>query len=81
MKVFTLFKPKTVESVCFNRLCKGTATMAFTGRSRNLHIIVGMVWDMMDNLRNILQETSKTNAYWDMGRKSQLTMLSLSALV
>ena len=39
---------QTVESVCSNRLFLSTVTMAFTGLSRNLHIMVGI--SSLDNL-------------------------------
>ena len=58
-------------------------TMAFTGQSRNLHAMAGIftldnlylagkhpfqVRDMLINFADILPETSKSSACWDMGR-------------
>ena len=65
-----------------------TVTMAFTGLSRNLHIVARifsldnlslpgktplLVGDMLVNFGDILPETSKSSACWDMGGDSHLT--------
>ena len=65
------------QSVVHNRLCMGTVTMAFTGQSRNLHIMAGtfsmdnlyltgkpplLIGDMLVNVGDILLETSKSSA-------------------
>ena len=86
---------QTVESVCSNRLCMCTVTMAFTGLSRNLHIMAGiflldnpslagktplLVEYMLVNFGDILPETSKSSACWDMGGNSNLTWLSIDSL-
>ena len=64
-----------------------TVTVAFTGQSRNLHIMAGifsirnpylagktflLVRDMLVNFVDIMPETSKNSACWDMGRNSHL---------
>ena len=66
--------------------------MAFTGQSRKSHIMAGMfsmdnlyltwktpllVWDMLVNFGDILPETSKSRACWDMGGNSHLRDCSL----
>ena len=63
-----------MPQVCSYRLCMSTVTKAFTGISRNLHIIANvfsldnlhllwkthlLVGDMLVNFRDILSETSK----------------------
>ena len=58
------FVLQTVESVCFNRLCMSTVTMAFTAGvfsifSRETPLLVG---DMLVNFGHILPETSKGSA-------------------
>ena len=73
----------------------GTVTMAFTGQSKDLHIMAGivtldnlslagetplLVGDMLVNFGDILQETSKSSACWDMGGNSHLTWLSSDSL-
>ena len=65
-----------------------TVTMAFTGLSRNLHIVArifsldnlslagktpSLVGDMLVNIGDILPETSRSSACWDMGGNSHLT--------
>ena len=72
-----------------------TVTMAFTGQSRNLHIVAGMlsmdnlylagktpllVRDMLVNFGDILPEISKSSAFWDMDGNSHLTWLSIDSL-
>ena len=69
--------------------------MAFTGLPRNLHIMVEifsldnlslagktplLVGDMLVNFWDILPETSKSSAWWDMGGNSHLTWLTSNSL-
>ena len=66
-------------------------TMAFTGQSRNVHIVAMdnlylagktplLAGDMLVNFGDILPKTSKSNAFWDMGGNSHLTWLSNETL-
>ena len=69
--------------------------MVFTGQSRGMHIMAGifsmgklylagkaplLVGDMVVNFGDILPETSKSSACWDMGRDSYLTWMSSDSL-
>ena len=81
----------TVESVWSDKLnYMGTVTMAFTGQSKNVHILAGILSldnkyqtgktpllasNMLVNCRDILPETSKGSACWDLGGNSHLTWL------
>ena len=86
---------ETVRSVCSNRMRMSTVTMAFTGQSQNLHIIAVLipldylylvectpllVREKLANFWDILPETCKSSACWDMGRNSHLTWLSSDSL-
>ena len=63
-------------------------TMAFTGRSRDLHIMAGIVslYDLYLArktpllVRDMLPETKKCSACWDMGGNFHLTWLSSDSL-
>ena len=71
-----------------DRLCKGIETMAFTGQLiQNLHILAGifsldilylegksplLMSNIQVNFGDILPETSKGSAFWDMGVDSHL---------
>ena len=73
----------------------GTVITAFTGKSRNLHIMAGMismdnlylagktpllVGDMLVNFRDIMKKTSESSAFWYMGGNSHLIWLSINSL-
>ena len=70
-------------------------TMAFTGQSRNLHIMAGifaldnlyltkkaalLAEDMLVNFGDILPVTNKSSACWDAGGNSHRTWLSSDSL-
>ena len=72
-----------------------TVILAFTGLSGNLHIMAEMillvnfyltgktpllVMDMLVNFGDILPETSKISACWDIGGNSHLTWLPSDSL-
>ena len=86
---------QTIESVCANRLCIGTAPMAVTGQSENVHVLAGifsldnlylagkpllLVKDKLVNFGVTLPYTSRSNACWDIGGNSHLTWLSSDSL-
>ena len=86
---------KSQESVCSNRLCMCTVTMAFTGQPINLHNMAGissmdnlylagktplLVGDMLVNFGDILPEIIKSSACWGMERNFHLTWLSSDRL-
>ena len=72
-----------------------TIIIAFIGQTRKLHIMAGifstnyiylvgknplLVGDMLVNFEDVLQETSKSRAWWDMGGTSHLKWLSSDSL-
>ena len=79
---------RTRWPVELKRECMCAVTMAFTGQSRNLHIMAGflskdnlylagkyplLVVSMLVNFGDIPPETSKSSACWNMGGNSQPT--------
>ena len=73
----------------------GRVTMVFTDQSENLHIIAEpvqsdnlylagkallLIMTMLVNFGDILPETGKSSACWDMGLNSLLTWLSSDSL-
>ena len=79
-----------VASVSSNRQCMGKVTTSFTGQSENLHILVGicpldnlylaaktplLVGEVLVSFGDVLPETSKSSACWDMGENSHQTWL------
>ena len=75
-----------------DRLCKGIEKMAFTGQSKKLHILAGissldilylegksplLMSNIQVNFGDVLPESSKSSAFWDMGVDSHLKLLLL----